>query len=230
MLPPPVPGMMGALMMAGPQSMMMPGSHMDHCGHMDPCGHMPWGHPVANPGMHAMGHSVATAASSAAHSMPARQLSAHATGAVAVPAVSAAGSGGGSAAVAAGAANGSTSGMLTPKASGSMATWSHAASAATNLGDMAWAEVDVDVDVFGLGGNADDLREFSDSLLQPSEGAEAGKSGTSRQAKRNSLGGDKLMEDEEGLGAEGLSWMDEDCLMDDLRPLGEQSTFLDVMT
>lgn len=172
-----------------------------------------------------MGHSVATAASSSPHGMS-RTLSAPVAAAGAVPAASAACSGGGSAAVATGAAH--TSGTLTPKASGSMVTWSHDASAATNLGDMAWAEVDVDV--FGLGGNTDDLREFSDSLLQAGDGPEAGKSGTSRQVKRSSVGGEGLMDDGEELGAEGLSWMDEDCLMDDLRPLGEQGTFLDVMT
>lgn len=221
MLPPPVPGLMGAPMMATPNSMMMPGSHQD------PCSHMPWGQPVPNPGMHAMGHSVATTASSAPHSMPSRALSAPVPGtAIAVPVASAAGSG--IAVVAAGAA-GTSAGTLTPKASGSMATWSHDASAATNIGDMAWAEVDVDVDVFGLGNNTDDLHDFSDSLLQAGDGTEAVKSGTSRQAKRSSAGGEKLMDEEEELGAEGLSWMDEDCLMDDLRPLGEQETFLDVM-
>jgi hypothetical protein len=229
-LPPPVPGLMGmgAPMMAAPHTMMMPGSHPEQCGQM------PWGQPVACAGMPVMGHAIAhTTASSAPHMVP-RVLSAPVMGTcVAVPAASAAGGGvsaaGGGAAVVAGNASGGT---MTPKASGSMATWSHDASAATHLGDMAWAEVDVGVDVFGLGSNAEDLHEFSDSLLQADEGAEAGENDSSQQAKRGgNAGGENLMdEDDEELGAEGLSWMDEDCLMDDLRPLGEQGTFLDVMT
>lgn len=159
MLPPPVPGLMGAPMMTAPHSMMMPGSHPEACGHM------PWpAQSMAGP-MQTMGHSVTACASSAPHDMQ-RTLSAPVVGtSVAVPAASAAGSGG--SVPVPNTSQQTPVPAVTPKASGSMATWSHDASAATHLGDLAWA--DVDVDVFGLGGNDSDLHEFSDSLLQEGE-------------------------------------------------------------
>lgn len=96
----------------------------------------------------------------------------------------------------------------------SLATWSRGdVSAATHLQEAPWAEGADDVvdDVFGLGAGADDLHDFSDSLLQAdAEGRNAGKGGSCA-------------------GDEGLSWIQEEYLMDDFKPAEERGPFLDVV-
>lgn len=201
MLPPMVPGMMPP-MLPPQQPMMMPAQPA----------HMQWAPPLQYGGMPCgappMPVGMPPAVGSSAAGVPAPAMVAARIPAPAAPC---------------GSATGSDVVMSSPVAAAggkpkggaaSAATWSRGdASAATHLHKVDWDthEDGITDDVFGFGAGADDLHDFSDSLLQADgDGCSVGKGGGAT-------------------AEEGLSWMHDECLMDDLKPADERGPFLDVV-
>lgn len=212
MLPPIVPGMMPTMGMP-PQPQMMMSQQQAH---------MPWVSP--SPAYSAMLNgaspvvgSVAAAqvAGSSAAGIPAPVASGAAVQAPAAPCGSATGSDVvmSSPPVGPAKAGAAVAGAPTGAASAGTTPWSRGdASTATALNKVDWeaAEDGIVDDVFGLGASADDLHDFSDSLLQADgDGCSGGKGATAVE--------------------DGLSWMQDECLMDDLKPADERAPFLDVV-
>lgn len=204
MLPPMVPGMTPPMAMPPQPQMMMPAQQAQmQWAQPPPYGSMMYG---GQPMLNGMAYPPAVGSSAAGVPAPA-------AGAACIPAPAAP----------CGSATGSDAVMSSPVAAAagkpkggslSAATWSRGdVSAATHLHKVDWDahEDGIVDDVFGLGTGGDDLHDFSDSLLQADgDGCSVGKGGGAA-------------------GEEGLSWMHDECLMDNLKAADERGPFLDVV-